>query len=82
MTRNRFSLNRFLAAALGLVLLAVPVAGQEGGTRDVERLLGELARPDQPDWMQIEQTCILNARFGWPLASCAANLLHSQHRSS
>ena len=58
MTRNRFSLNTFLAAALGLVLLAAPVAGQEAGAGDIERLLGELARPDQPDWRQIEQTIL------------------------
>ena len=58
MNSNRLSHSTFAAAALGIALLVGPAVGQGVGQDDVERLLGELARPDQPDWAAIEQSIL------------------------
>jgi tetratricopeptide (TPR) repeat protein len=52
------SLNRFLFACAATVLLCLPAAAQGADSAEIERLLGELAKPDQPGWQQIENSIV------------------------
>lgn len=61
------SLNKFVAAFLVGVALALPAAGEGTDRAEVQRLLGELAKPDQPGWQQIEDTILREwAKSGSP----------------
>ncbi len=51
-------LNRFVAALVLAVAIPFPVFCQGADTPEVDRLLGELAKPDQPGWQQIEDSII------------------------
>jgi tetratricopeptide (TPR) repeat protein len=69
MVSIRASLNRFVAAFLPAVAFGVAVSAQDvsldaspDGTpeiAEVDRLLTQLARPEQPGWEQIEQSIMM-----------------------
>ncbi len=67
MGRNIFSLNAFRAVLLGAGFLGLPVAGQGADEAEVDRLLSELAKPEQPGWTEIEESIARQwARSGSP----------------
>ncbi len=49
------SLNRFVTAFLAATAFALPATGQEN---ELDRLMGELAKPEQPGWRQIEDSIL------------------------
>ncbi|WP_149866344.1 tetratricopeptide repeat protein [Tropicimonas marinistellae] len=53
------SLNRFVTAFFAaVVLVSAPAAVMAQDSEEIARLLGELAKPDQPGWEQIESSII------------------------
>jgi len=56
MGRYSSSLNRIVSFGLAAVLFGLPALGQGTDSAEVDRLLGELARPEQPGWQQIEDS--------------------------
>ena len=55
MKHPRPFLNLVVAAAIGFLPFASPVQGQDLPAADLDRLMAELARPDQDRWMRIER---------------------------
>ena len=61
------TLNRIVTAFLAAMIFGLPVFGQEAGPDPVDRLLGELAKPDQQGWAQIEDSILQEwAKSGSP----------------
>lgn len=50
------TLNKFVTALLAALVIGLPASGQGMNQAEVERLLGELAKQDQPGWQQIEDS--------------------------
>ncbi|MDV7142788.1 tetratricopeptide repeat protein [Tropicimonas sp. TH_r6] len=58
------SLNRSVTAFLAAMTFALPVFAQEN---ELDRLMDELAKPEQPGWRQIEDSILLEwAKSGSP----------------
>ncbi len=55
---NANSLNRFVTAFLAAMMLVGAASAQTVDVDEVDRLLAELARPDQSGWQQIEDSIL------------------------
>lgn len=55
---NALSLNWFVTAFLAAATFGLPALAQGTDSTEVDRLLGELGKPEQPGWQQIEDTIV------------------------